>query len=196
MPATPELEDALAALLDKMHDSLTAGGFRDTVDMYLAGGAAVNYYCGTRYTEDVDASFSRRPLLDFSEMVVRYKRADGTAAMLYLDPNYNTAFALLHENFEVDALEWHGIGNERRCIRLHVLTPVDLAVSKISRFTDQDRADILDLADRRLFTAETLKQRAEQALGNYIGNLAPVRSTIERVCAQVAEIQRGPRQSR
>ena len=27
--------------------------------MILAGGMAVNYYCGTRYTEDVDAVFSK-----------------------------------------------------------------------------------------------------------------------------------------
>lgn len=193
MPATPELEKAISALLDKIDASLVAGGFAGGIDMYLAGGAAVNYYCGSRYTEDVDASFSRRPLLNFREMIVGYTKADGSAAHLYLDPNYNTSFALLHEDFEIDAIEWYDIGNERRHVVLKVLTPVDLAVSKVARFTDQDREDILDLAKRRLFTAAEFRARAEQALGNYIGNLAPVKATITRVCASVEAIQAGER---
>jgi hypothetical protein len=59
--------------------------------MYLAGGLAVNNYCGSRYTEDVDASFSHRLLLPYDEMVVDYLRSDYTASMIYLDQNYNRA---------------------------------------------------------------------------------------------------------
>jgi len=68
---------------------------------------------------------------------------------------------------------------------LFVLTPLDLAVSKISRFSPQDREDIALLASRRFFTAAELRGRALEALQYYVGNTAWVRGTIERVCAEM-----------
>ena len=64
MKAFPALAAALGEMLDRMDVSLRAGGHAGPpVIMYLAGGVAVNFHCGTRYTEDVDASFSRRFVL-------------------------------------------------------------------------------------------------------------------------------------
>jgi hypothetical protein len=150
--------------------------------MYLAGGLAVNNYCGSRYTEDVDASFSHRLLLPYDEMVVDYLRSDHTASMIYLDQNYNTALYLMHEDYEDDAVEFEGIGNPHRLVHLYVLSPIDLAISKISRFMEQDRTDSLDLASRNYFTADELEQRALAALGYYVGDLKTVRRNIETIC--------------
>jgi hypothetical protein len=153
--------------------------------MFIAGGIAVNYYCGSRYTGDVDASFSRRPLLDFKALTGDYSRADGTRSFLYLDPNYNTLFALLHEDFEGDAVEWPGLGNEGRRVHAYVLAPVDLAVSKIARFSAQGRDDILSLAEHGLVNSEALRRRALHALGNFIGDTRPVRENIDTICRQI-----------
>jgi hypothetical protein len=80
MKAFPELSAALRVILDRMDASLRAGGYSgDPVIMSLAGGLAVNYYCGTRYTEDVDASFSRRFVLP-RDLSVNYRRRDGSEA--------------------------------------------------------------------------------------------------------------------
>ena len=99
MKAFPELAAALREMLDRMDGSLRAGGYAGpAVIMYLAGGVAVNYYCGTRYTEDVDASFSQRFVLP-KDLSVNYRRQDGSEAFIYFDQNYNTSFALLHEQF-------------------------------------------------------------------------------------------------
>lgn len=68
--AYPELAEALAEMLDKIDAVLQSGGYRgEPVKMYLAGGMAVNYWCGSRYTEDVDASFSKRVLLPYADLV-------------------------------------------------------------------------------------------------------------------------------
>jgi hypothetical protein len=49
MKAFPELVIALREMLDRMDTSLRASGYEGAlVYMYLAGGIAVNYYCGTR----------------------------------------------------------------------------------------------------------------------------------------------------
>jgi hypothetical protein len=182
--AFPELSEALSQLLDKMDASIRKGGYDGSpITMYLAGGMAVNFYCGTRYTEDVDAFYTRRVHVGPCE--VSYRHKDGNPSFLYLDNNYNPTFGLLHENHDRDAVEWTGIGNEKRRIHLYVLSPVDLAVTKISRYSTQDREDILALASAGLFSADQLRDRAMEALGDYIGDRAPVMTSIELMCRQI-----------
>jgi hypothetical protein len=183
--AFPELSQALSQILDLMDDSIRKGGYDGLpIIMYLAGGMAVNYYCGTRYTEDVDAFYTRR--VHFGRCEVNYKHKDGKPSFLYLDNNYNPSFGLLHENHDRDAEEWTGIGNEGRKIHLYVLSPVDLGVTKISRYSDQDREDILALASEGLFSADQLRVRALEALGDYMGDRAPVITRIELICRQIS----------
>jgi len=179
----PELAAALSTMLDRIDAWLREGGYAgNPVRMFLAGGMAVNYHCGSRYTEDVDASFSARLLLPAREMTVDYVRGDGTQALLYFDANYNDTFALMHPDYRPDALAWEGIGNETRLVHLYVLNPLDLAVSKISRSSSQDIEDIRSLARETNFTAEALRDRALEALDYYVGNTVWIRDTIERVC--------------
>lgn len=181
MKAFPELTEALREMLDRMDSTLRASGYAGSpVIMYLAGGVAVNYYCGTRYTEDVDASFSRRILLP-QDLSVNYRRKDGTDAFIYFDYNYHTSFALFHDEFEESAREWEGIGNEQRLVHLRVLSPVDLAVSKLSRFSEQDRADIRALAVESHFTPAQLRERAMAALANFIGDKRPVITSLDLI---------------
>ncbi len=132
MRAHPELTDAVKVIVDRIDASIPAG-YTDPVDMFIAGGIAMHYHCGTRYTEDIDASFSKRLLLDFESLRVSYVRSGERESFLYLDPNYNTSFALLHEDHEEDAVEWTGLGNEARRVKARVFSPRDLAVSKIAR---------------------------------------------------------------
>jgi hypothetical protein len=155
--------------------------------MYLAGGMAVNFYCGTRYTEDIDAFYTRRVHVGPCE--VSYQHKDGSPSFLYLDNNYNPTFGLLHENYGHDAVEWTGIGDDRRKIRLFVLSPVDLAVTKILRHSDQDREDIIALASEGMFSANELRDRTNQALADYIGDRAPVMMSIELICRQISAVK-------
>jgi uncharacterized nucleotidyltransferase DUF6036 len=71
-------------------------------------------------------------------------------------------------------------------IHLHVLSSVDLAVTKISRYSPQDREDILALASAGLFSADQLRNRATEALLDYIGDRAPVMTSIELICRQIS----------
>ena len=49
---------------------------KEPVKMIIAGGVAVNFYCGSRATTDVGASFSRRIALP-EDLVVPYETPDG-----------------------------------------------------------------------------------------------------------------------
>ena len=54
------LQAALTEMIEKIDGFIWSSGYQgEPVKMILAGGMAVNYYCGTRYTEDVDAVFSK-----------------------------------------------------------------------------------------------------------------------------------------
>lgn len=187
--AMPELTRAVSTVLDKIDGILRESGYAGPpLRMYLAGGIAVNYYCQrARATSDIDAKLPPRLLLPFNELRAQYIDSDGKISMLYLDANYSPTISLMHEDYIEDAKEWADIGNAHRLIHMYVLSPIDLAVSKISRFSEQDRADILNLASEGLFTAEQLRQRATEAVAYYIGNTTAVRNGIDIICNQIEE---------
>ena len=153
------------------------------VRMYVAGGAALRLLTGTRVTEDIDAAFSARLL--FPDIEVSYRDADGRARLMYLDRNYNDTLGLMHEDAYADSRPVDVPGVDRQVLDVRSLTALDLAVSKLARFGDQNREDITELARRGLVDAASLRRRAEEALGGYVGNVASVRNSIDIACRVV-----------
>lgn len=133
------------------------------VTMYIAGGVAVSFYCDVRVTDDLDAFYDARVGLGGVDLFVSYRDQRGEMQACYLDTNYNPTIGLMHENYERDAVTWEGVRvkNQRICVK--VLSPLDLSVSKIDRYSEQDVADILALASKKLFTASEFEQRALEA---------------------------------
>lgn len=158
------------------------------IRMYVAGGAALHLLTGARVSEDVDAVFSKRVLLN-EEVEVSYRDPDGRARLLYLDRNYNDTLGLLHEDAHKDAQPVAFPGIDKQLIDVRVLAPIDLAVSKLSRFADQDREDILLLAREGLIDSAALRKRSEQALGGYVGDLNSVRNSIDIACRLIGSAQ-------
>ncbi|OGA00483.1 MAG: hypothetical protein A2Z64_15175 [Betaproteobacteria bacterium RIFCSPLOWO2_02_67_12] len=152
--------------------------------MYVAGGAALHLMTGTRVSEDIDAVFSRRILLN-DDIQVSYRDADGRARLLYLDRNYNDTLGLLHEDAYEDSRPVTIPGVDPRTIEVRALAPVDLAVTKLARFSEQDRADIELMAKAGLIESASLRKRANEALGGYVGDLDSVRTSIEIACRLV-----------
>ena len=157
------------------------------IKMHIAGGAALYLLTGERVTEDVDATFSKRVLLG-TNIEVSYRDYDGQAAIVYLDRNYNDTLGLMHENAAHDSIPVSIDGIDEKILRVQVLTPLDLAVSKLSRFSDEDRDDITLLAKKHLIDARSLRSRAESALAGYVGNLKGITNTIDIACRIVDSI--------
>jgi len=157
--------------------------------MFLAGGAAIHFYTGARISDDVDAAYSKRLLLPADSTVI-YRDADGNARSIHFDPNYNETFALMHEDAHQDALR---LPLDLEGIRVRVLQPVDLAVSKLARFGEIDREDILELARSGLVTAKALKKRAEAALPGYVGDPTMVRNSLDIACRDIEALARHKR---
>lgn len=165
------------------------------VAMYVAGGAALHFYTGERISQDVDAVFSRRVALP-DDLDVAYRDADGRARVLYFDRQYNDTFGLLHEAAHDDAVPLALEGIDPHVLEVRLLSPMDLAVSKIARLSDQDRADIAAIARAGLVKADALRRRAEEALGGYVGDVARVRTSIDIACRIVEEATPAPRRGR
>ncbi len=155
--------------------------------VYLAGGMAVHLYTANRVTCDVDAEFSSRVLLP-NDLVIEKTLEDGSSQAIFLDTNYNSSFALMHEDYHQDALPVDlGLAH----IQLRVLSPVDLAVSKIARLADNDREDIQALVRLGLTTADAIEKRATSALNGYVGGQAMLLVNIKDAVAlaRKAELQ-------
>lgn len=155
------------------------------IRMFVAGGAALHFHTGERVSVDVDATFSRRIALP-DGLDVAYRDEDGTARLLYFDRQYNDTLGLMHEDAQDDSIPLVLEGIEPGVLDIRILTPLDLAVSKLGRFSEQDRADIAALARRGLVNASDLERRAIEALGAYVGDTQRLRGTIASAVEIVA----------
>ena len=175
VPATP-VGDAVRKLFAALAERL---GLQQTLRVYLAGGMAVYFYVGKRVSHDLDAEFAGRVLLP-ADLAVEIEGDEP----VYFDTNFNPMFALVHENYQRDALPVNlGVPH----IDLRLLSPVHLAVSKIARFADVDREDIASLVKAGLTDATAIARRAREAVTAYIGNPADIRHKIA-LAVEVAEL--------
>jgi len=159
------------------------------IRMYVAGGAAMHLYTGQRISKDIDAAFSRRITLP-EDLEVSYRDADGAARLLYFDRQYNDSFALMHEDVHDDSVALQLKGIDARVLDVRLLSAIDLAISKIARFTSQDRDDILSLARNGLVRSGPLRKRAEEAAAGFVGELSRLHASIELACRLVADAER------
>ncbi|WP_236749965.1 KfrB domain-containing protein [Acidovorax carolinensis] len=176
------LGKGLVALFKQLEDRLS---LNEPINVYLAGGMAVHLYTADRVTTDVDAEFGGRVFLP-NDLIVDVALEDGSRESLYFDTNYNSTFALMHEDYLDDAISLD-VGLNK--IKLHVLSPLDLAVSKIARLADNDKEDISRLVRLKLTTADAIEQRATAALVGYVGGLSMLRLNLRDAVNLAREVE-------
>jgi len=187
--ARPEYIAAFRQLVNRIGASLARMPKRALpIRMYVAGGAALHMYTGERVSRDIDATFSHRIALP-ENLEVAYRDADGAARLLYFDRQYNDTFGLLHEDARDDSVPLAIEGIDPGILDVRLLSALDLAVSKLGRFSSQDRDDIAALARHKLIHSSTLRQRAEEALVGYVGDTTRVQGSIDLATQIVADIE-------
>jgi Nucleotidyltransferase of unknown function (DUF6036) len=186
----PEYLAAFTVLIHRIAEPLCELSKRSLpIKMYVAGGAAMHFYTGERISNDVDAVFSKRIALP-NDLEVTYQDPDGAARLLYFDRQYNDTFALMHEDAHDDSVPLALKHVDASFLDVRLLSALDLAVSKIGRFSSQDRDDITALAKHGLIKSAALRRRSLEALKNYVGNLGTLKSTIEFVYRIVEDAER------
>jgi hypothetical protein len=183
----PGYRKAFAEIMARIESALGPKRPAKPVVVCVAGGAAMQFYTGGRFTDDIDAKIMARVIIDHPEKLqIAYCGEDGHARLLYFDMQYNDSFALLHENAYDDALPIPLEGVNPRRLEVRLLTPLDLAVSKLSRFSEQDQDDIRALARAGLIEPNAFRRRAEAALLDYVGNMDRIRNSIDLACRLAA----------
>ena len=133
----------------------------------------------------MDAEFGGRVYLP-NDLMVEVTLEDGTQQVVYLDTNYNSTFALMHEDYLDDSIPVNLGVNQ---FRVHVLSPVDVAVSKISGFAENDKEDIAALVRLGLTNADEIEHRATSALAGYIGGLAMLKLNLRDAVVLAREVE-------
>lgn len=174
------MQSALARGMKTLFEQLEVRlALEKPLSVYVAGGMAVYLYTAKRVTTDVDAEFGGRILIP-SDLLVDVTLEDMQQQPLYFDTNYNSSFALMHEDYQADAIPLDlGLVN----IKLFILSPLDLAVSKIARLGDHDKEDVADLVRLGLTSAAEIEQRALSALGGFVGGMEMLKLNIRDAVA-------------
>lgn len=170
---------AVRALLTGIEASFPTT-FKGIVRCYLVGGCAVHLYTGYRVSGDMDAKFEPGILLPDTP-ITTYQGSDGELASLVLDRNYTDVLAMMHPNWQADARPWERFGR----IEAMVISPVDLAISKVARFADNDRLDICQLASHGLLSVGEFQARCAEAMDYYVGDLTFVRYNVSDAVALI-----------
>ena len=152
--------------------------------VYVAGGAAVLLHAGVRPSRDLDAAFSLRIHLP-ADVEETYTDRDGHPASIYLDANYTDTLGPAHEDALADAEPLELAGVDAAKLEVQVLAPLDLAISKLGRFSEHDREDVVAMARAGLLDAGKLERRAKEALKYYVGHPAAPRANLRDALALV-----------
>ena len=186
--AAPAYLEAFREIVSRIQRSLKASGAKlaEPVRMYVAGGAALHFYTGARISEDIDATFSRKIVLP-QDLEVTYRDVDGTTRLLYFDRQYNDTFGLLHDNADNDSLPLNLGGVDAAVVEVRLLSPMDLAVSKLGRFEAVDQQDIRSLAEAGQLDIKAFRKRANEALMGYVGPTDRLELSIDLACRIIAD---------
>ena len=176
------LAQGLRELLKQLEERLSLA---KPLTMYLAGGMAVHLYTSERVTTDVDAEYSARVHIP-DDVMVTINLEDGTPQVIYLDKNYNSSFALMHEDYQDDSIP---VDFGLKHVVVRVLQPVDLAVSKIARLAENDREDIASLVRLGLTNANQIEQRASAAIAGFVGGQSSLLVNLKDALSLVRSVQ-------
>lgn len=182
-PSTP-FATAVKDLIKAIDDTIPLS-FRGTVTAYVVGGVATHIYTESRVSTDLDVKFDP-PLLIAGDVSVTFENG-GQQSYIRLDRNYTDIFAMMHPVWQRDAWDYEQIGR----FVIKVISPLDLAVSKIARFAENDQKDIESLARSGLLDPDALEERCREALSYYVGDTTFVEINIRDTVEMVRSLSNG-----
>ena len=167
MPETP-LGHAICSLFARVLPLLN-GRPTGTLKVFIFGGTAVHLLTQSRGSADVDAETVASTALDMNEVRAvlevpeLYEDESGRELQIIIDQNYSNTLGPLHEDYRERAIPIYGFAEDSP-LQLLIAAPVDLAISKLGRFSEIDRQDIELLLRLGKINAQEFFQLAEDAI--------------------------------
>ncbi|WP_431481400.1 DUF6036 family nucleotidyltransferase [Pseudomonas thivervalensis] len=189
------LGQALVSMFKSVEAELTLeNAAPGAVKIIVFGGCAVHLYTNHRVSTDVDAEiyeaslpegFHLRTLL--AEVPEQFVDETSCRLMeLNYDLQYNTSFGPIHEDYWGRSLPLEEFPVESP-LHVHIAAPVDIAISKLGRATDQDIGDIMALLRAGFILTVELRRLALQAIDVYVGHKEPPTSALTYILQNYLE---------
>ncbi len=150
-------------LVGFLHDIDAQLNLKKTYSLYLLGGSALLLYYGShRSTVDIDL-VSSDEAKDILKIAGRNSKLSKEHNGLYVDVPADGMY-LISENFEEEAREFK---ESFKNIRVYVLDPYTLIISKISRLENKDFQDIEFLFTTQKLSLAILEKKYKQAVTTF-----------------------------
>ncbi|MGY2261705.1 DUF6036 family nucleotidyltransferase [Pseudomonas sp. SDO55104_S430] len=183
------LGQALVSMFKSVETQLVAEGAESgALKIVVFGGCAVHLYTNHRVSTDVDAETYEvnvpegLHLQDVLALVPELfvDERSGRLMELNYDLQYNTSFGPIHEDYWERSLPLAEFSVESP-LHVHIAAPVDVAISKLGRATDQDIGDIMALLRAGFILGSDFHRLALQAIDVYVGNKEPPTSVLANI---------------
>mgnify|MGYP006347549843 CR=1 FL=1 len=147
-PITPEtpLGHAICKLFARALP-LLEGKPSGSLKVFIFGGAAIHLLTKSRGSADIDAETVATRALNLDEIRAvfevpeTYEDESGRDLQVIIDQNYSNTLGPLHEDYRERAIPIQGF-TDGSPLQLFIASPIDLAISKLGRFSEVDRSDI------------------------------------------------------
>ncbi|MFK0091095.1 DUF6036 family nucleotidyltransferase [Pseudomonas sp. NPDC090592] len=161
-----------------------------TLKIYVFGGCAMHILTNARGSADVDAELraSEQLLIEEIKTVLQAPEdyeENGLDLSVVFDQGFNNSLCPLHEDYDERAIALPG--QENAPMQVFIANPFDLAISKLGRFTERDREDILTLIRELDLDLEKLDKLALEAIDYYPCDKATVISYLRIILDDAAE---------
>ena len=158
-------KEAIIEMMGEIAKEIPDSHKQTPVKAYLTGGGAVHYYCNSRVSDDVDLIMQYTVKIP-EDLFVVWLNEEGTLEQVHYDHTYNSTFGLLHENYEDRAVHMITIDEK---FEINLLSPVDLIISKLTRFAQNDEEDIANIIKTGRVDKDELFELASDAINVGVG---------------------------
>jgi hypothetical protein len=177
-------KEAIIEMMEEIAKQIPNSHKHTPVKAYLTGGGAVHYYCNSRVSDDVDLIMQYAVKIP-NDLFVVWLNDEGTLEQVHYDYTYNSTLGLLHEDYEDRAIHMITIDEK---FEINLLSPVDLIISKLVRFAQNDEEDISNIIKTGKVNKDALFELAMDAINVGVGfQKKSVEITLEHVMAMFDE---------
>lgn len=160
------IKDALREMMEIISERVPQGHKKkDSVEIYIAGGIATYFYSATRVSKDVDAILSHGVKIP-KKLSVYWVNEDEKVEELVYDHGFISLGGILPEGYESRAYLQYEIDNK---LKVYILAPEDLILSKLIRFADHDEQDIKSIIASSYVNKNKFKKMANDYIEVGVG---------------------------
>lgn len=143
------------------------------INVYISGGSAMSFYNSTRETLglDMEVKFQNKKVLIPSLELNHTDIILPNMQKLYIDSIFHPQFYIMSKNYISNSIPIDIFKYEKNnivIIKPYIISPLDLILSKLTRWTPNDQNDVYLLIENHFVIKEQLKDEIELALASAI----------------------------